>query len=1408
MNWEALTSSSVWQDQMTPEQRAKARVQFLNEEIIPAATRMKLDPKEVTAKFFTETWDDLGITLPKYSGYKQKKTTTMDFLSNPKKVLEQLNRNIDTITQPGVGNYKPPTSKYPQSIGEKYLNREEVQNDAIRMMAGLVSFVPSLAVELEGIAEKTATRQSLTSSDFEVAKSLVTMPLESVKKIMTVLSSRNSEHRDEAIKELADTPFSTLAGIGMAWGVAKGGVKVSDAVKNKINPPLPKSAVTGTPGFSASDIRQAPVGGIPEKFPAPRPAFAQAPAEQPPLPPMGKTPLDVVVERPTGRKLEPTTPVQVFSQRRMKDSGIETLPDKDLTVSEILELEKGRSAQRRLIPDERELPIERGQMEQPRNVSELLGSPPNVNAPAPITVRDIVEQNRIEARGENAIDLMRETPAEPSAPAVKESLTAEAPKEETMLQRKEREYFEGKKEKERARFKADVDAGVRELQKPSSPVAKTATTPAPVAKAAPTVELHAGVTARDYLEAAKKLGVKGVPIIAPPVETTGGRIVPKVSNVATKGGVFDEFRDVFAPAGRDVASKFTAGVMREEGSRMARALDKADDALYEHQIAFDKKPPEYNFGLIDKIETAEGRDFSHITDIKEREFASAMADALDGTRDEIIQLGKELDRPLLNEFYENYFPHIWKDPAQAHDVIASMLSKKPLEGQKSFLKKRSIATIREGRELGLEPVSPNPVDMVMTKLTEMKRFVFAQNVLKAMKDEGLMKFVKHEKDAPSGWATINDRISNVTYRNDAGELVIAGKYFVPKSAAKVINNYLSPGLGGSKVFRGWRTSGNLLNQAQLGVSAFHLGFTSMESIISKVALVNNALSRGDVKTAVIKGIQAPVAPIENFLRGNKLYKAWINGTTDPIMSNILNGLIAGGGRVKMDSFYRTNITRNMKRAFAQGNIGGGMFRIPGAILEQVSKPIMEIIVPRQKLGVFMDLMDWELKQKPNMTPIELRATSGKIWDSVDNRMGQLVYDNLFWNKIAKDLGFVGVRSLGWNLGTFRELGGGAIDIGKNIADLSRGKGTELSYRSSYLISLPIVTGVTGAILNYLMTGDMPGYQDGKETGNTLKDMYFPRTGRKTLNGDDDRISLPTYMKDIYHYGKAPLETLSNKLHPLIGMTAEMLDNKDFYGNKIANEDDPLMKQILSETGYIGKSTLPFAYRGLERNLEQGESKIKSALPFIGLTPAPATIVRTPAQNLAYEYSAEQQPIGGRTQEQSEKSKRKSKLRGKVRSTNEGIPQELVEEFNDGKLSEDEVYDILKSRYESPLQRSLSSLPIDKAINVYRIANDAEKANIRDDILQKMYRVVADGSIYKVNQVIDMVLKDGLLDVENLNDPEFRLELDEYKGGKNSLDRIRKVTEKRFLRRSEKIEGRRPSSIELEKLKAHFNRITQ
>ena len=297
----------------------------------------------------------------------------------------------------------------------------------------------------------------------------------------------------------------------------------------------------------------------------------------------------------------------------------------------------------------------------------------------------------------------------------------------------------------------------------------------------------------------------------------------------------------------------------------------------------------------------------------------------------------------------------------------------------------------------------------------------------------LMKFFKAHPELND----LRDIKPSLRLKENRGEqpingLVTLGHFYMPADSARLINNYLAPGIRDkSSIFREYLGIANVMNQFQLGLSAFHLGFTSMDSIVSKTALSIIKASHGDIFSALANTLHAPIAPVENAMRGNKLYKEWMNpGSQGAKEGKLLDSLIAGGGRVKMDKMYQTNMVDTMRKAFRQGNYVGASARIPFALMEMSVKPILEFVVPRQKLGIFADAMQYELKRKPDMTHEELQDVAGRIWNSVDNRLGQLCYDNLFWQKTLKDILMASTRSVGWNLGTWRELGGAAVDAGK------------------------------------------------------------------------------------------------------------------------------------------------------------------------------------------------------------------------------------------------------------------------------------------------------------------------------------------------------------------------------------------
>ena len=86
------------------------------------------------------------------------------------------------------------------------------------------------------------------------------------------------------------------------------------------------------------------------------------------------------------------------------------------------------------------------------------------------------------------------------------------------------------------------------------------------------------------------------------------------------------------------------------------------------------------------------------------------------------------------------------------------------------------------------------------------------------------------------------------------------------------------------------------------------------------------------------------------------------------------------------------------------------------MLKGLTAPIMEYYVPRMKFGIFYALAHDIIDEagKKNLSPEEMRKRLDLAWDSVDNRAGQMVYENLFWNKTLRDLAQVATRSVGWN----------------------------------------------------------------------------------------------------------------------------------------------------------------------------------------------------------------------------------------------------------------------------------------------------------------------------------------------------------------------------------------------------------
>jgi len=549
---------------------------------------------------------------------------------------------------------------------------------------------------------------------------------------------------------------------------------------------------------------------------------------------------------------------------------------------------------------------------------------------------------------------------------------------------------------------------------------------------------------------------------------------------------------------------------------------------------------------------------------------------------------------------------------------------------------------------------------------------------------------------------------------NVGGLVKLGDYYMPDAAARVVNNYLSPGLNPHLWYRTLREASHFLNGIQLGMSAFHLGFTSLDAAVSRLAIGMEDAMAGRGYMALRTLASVPFSPVTNIMAGARLRTAVLSDITDGEIGKLVKALEAGGGRIGQDKFWQTEFTRRMVRAFHQGTATGmatGVLNAPFALVEQMMRPIMEYVVPRQKLGVFADLAKRELLALgPNASPEDVREAMRKAWDSVDNRMGQVVYDNLFYNRGLKDVTLLTWRAYGWQLGKYREGFGGLADAMEAAWHGAHGERPDFTHRMAYIMALPLLVGLLGGLVTYLATGQRPHG----------KDYFMPRIGGADQNGNPLRVNFPSYVKDAMAYGKHPVTSLGHSLNPMIGSVMDLLQNRDFYDVRIHNPDDPIWKQGTEVAEWAGREMIPFSVSGAMKLREDSTPAWKQVAPFFGVTPVPSRMTMTPAQEMAAEITAAAMPSEPRTQASYDRSQL---LKQVVRDIKAGQQPKAIAELRGGLdkgiLNEAAAQTLVERLQYTPLQFQVHNMTPEAAMRVWRVANADEQMQLLPIVQSKV-----------------------------------------------------------------------------------------
>lgn len=696
--------------------------------------------------------------------------------------------------------------------------------------------------------------------------------------------------------------------------------------------------------------------------------------------------------------------------------------------------------------------------------------------------------------------------------------------------------------------------------------------------------------------------------------------------------------NVINPEGAGPKADDTATTIRAETGTAGRNTAKTEAELVRSYNKAAEMSPEQQS---DFYQYVEGRSKgATLQDPGLQKMADDTKNVMENTRKEIESLpkGDEIG------FYQDYFPHIWKNPEQARSFVNNFVTK---QGSNAALKARKMPTIADGRAAGLELADANPVRAASKYATSMNNYIASKRIATQIIDKGDAKYYTPGKQ-PEGWVPLTGRfaertrsyLKDVPEENDVAATAIHEKLFAPPEVARIYNNFYSKGLEGTDLAKPYEI-GRSLNgantAAELALSAYHFGTITGQLLASDVSRVLKNTLVGDWK-GVGKAVKSATLGQIPFLKGSsykigksliKQYKGLEDHGID--MESIAEHFERGGGKVGQEKLYRTTekgglftgkggikqSVRDIKEEFAQPGMSPkakATAEVFQRAMEDVSYPLFEKYIPSIKTGAFANLMgDW-MRQNPGASDAAISAARKKYVDLVDDRFGEMNMDNVFWHKYIKQAASLFTRAQGWDIGLVRQAGGSVMDTAEIIKGLFKGKkpNAKLLDRPAFLASVIGTMALTSAAYQYMKTGKAP---------DEMLDYFAPKTGGTNTRGTAERTMLPTaaHGRELVHIAapfasegvfgtESPaqglMDEVSNKVASLPRNVYQAYENEDFAGNKIAptTGDNGWMGSVPGRVGHVTKGFAPFGLTGQGDKLE-GSNLSTVERRLLGMRPA-------------------------------------------------------------------------------------------------------------------------------------------------------------------------------------------------------------
>lgn len=598
------------------------------------------------------------------------------------------------------------------------------------------------------------------------------------------------------------------------------------------------------------------------------------------------------------------------------------------------------------------------------------------------------------------------------------------------------------------------------------------------------------------------------------------------------------------------------------------------------------------------------------------------------------------------------------------------------------------------------------------------------------------------------------------------QIVESGRWAMEANSARLLNNYMSKDwIRGSASGRSLMMIKNASTALELALSPFHAVFETIEAASSQASLGmlkiwNQGLRQGDL-AATIDGLKdlgtAPVAWATQAREGAALAayvemrgrmrllglgvsrKTLVGTIRKPgamqalrdwramrqekaiqrlrrryqDLDQLIDDMFAGGMKFGQHGDYRTDTLQAVRENWSANNPVGAAFRSLPALSQTIMYPLFQVYIPNLKYGLFLRQYSQQLAENADALSrgdLTREQVARRVVDAVENRLGEMNFDSLFWNRSLKTgLQFL-FRSVTWKLGNLRGFGGAIAGQSAEQIDWARrvvGAGEEgrrkqsgreryipkLDMNAAWGVSLILTTVILGGVVSRLLSGRWPWEWAAENSDSTptgyarelYKETMHPRTGEQDNRDKPVRISLPTYMKDIEHLAGGVGGYVKGSFSATTASVIDILQNEDYFGNYVYNPNATLASQAQQAIGYA--FPLPFIFSNYTQLKEMGDDK-SAWLASLGFPRAKRDWDFTAAEKLADSIL---------------KAKR-------ARHTPEEQEEwrEERRQLQSGELSPEEEDKIQKKLELSWLVRNFKQLQYDEALAVYDVATPEEQ----------------------------------------------------------------------------------------------------